>query len=647
MSALNVAHKVLLANAAGGITQLPEPGQQLLIQFTHTLYQDATGTAAALAFEKMGVERVKTTAVIVVDHKTLQVGFIDGDDHRYLETFAKKYGCWFSRSGNGICHSVFLEDFAMPGKSVLGADSHTTNAGGMGMLALGAGGTDVSFAMAGKPYKITMPEVVEIRLTGSLPAGVLAKDVILNVLSKIGIKGNKGICLEYTGPGLKSLAITDRATITNMGTEGGVAFSIFPSDDVTKKYLKNRGRKEAYQPLEADEGATYARTVEINLSELVPTIALYPRLKSMEPVTDHVGMPIDAVFIGSCTNANYPNLAKVGEILRGKRVKVDMAIAPGSQAVARMLARAGYMEIFLAAGVRIMENACSACIGQGFSPPTNGVMLSTANRNFAGRSGTQSAEVHLVSPVTAAASAIAGKLVDPRTTLKDGKLEIKDVSMVVDIGAYVAPLPEAEAAKVELRYGPNIKSLPDLAPLPTKLDGEALLKLGPEVTTDLIQPAGKYLALRSNAEEYAKQATFVQADETFSSRAAALRDAGGHGFLVAGDGYGMGSSREHAGLCPRILGVQAVVAKGFERIHLANLANFGILGLTFKNPDDYDRIEQGAKLSLDTANLDSGTLTLVVNGSEEIPLDLAQGTEDLPMIRSGGALSYFAQQQTA
>ncbi|MBF0588983.1 MAG: aconitate hydratase [Magnetococcales bacterium] len=643
MSALNVAQKILLANAADGVTELPKPGQPLMIKFSHTLYQDATGTAAALAFEKMGVERVKTTSVIVVDHKTLQVGFIDGDDHRYLETFSKKYGAWFSRSGLGICHSVFLEDFATPGKSVIGADSHTTNAGGMGMLAMGAGGTDVSFAMAGKPYKISMPEVVEVRLKGKLHAGILAKDVILNVLAEIGIKGNKGICLEYTGEGVKSLAVTDRATITNMGTEGGVAFSIFPSDGVTKDYLKARGRKDAYSELKADEGASYSRTVEIDLDTLSPTIALYPRLKSMEPVGNHKGMKVDAVFIGSCTNANYPNLAKVGELLRGKRVKVDMAIAPGSQAVARMLSQAGYMEIFYSAGVRVMENACSACIGQGFSPPTNGVMLSTANRNFAGRSGTESAEVHLVSPVTAAASALTGELTDPREAF-EGELKIKDVPMVVDIDSYVAPLPPEEAAKVELRYGPNIKSLPDLDPLPGALNGEVMLKLGPEVTTDLIQPAGKYLALRSNADEYAKQATFIQADETFSARAIEHRDAGGHGFIIAGDGYGMGSSREHAGLCPRILGIRAVIAKGFERIHLANLANFGILGLTFSDPADYDRIEQGAKLSLDTSELESGKMTLTVNGSEKISLDLAQGLEDLPMIRSGGALSYFAEQ---
>ncbi len=645
MSALNVAQKVLLANAADGVTELPEPGQPLLIQFSHTLYQDATGTAAALAFEKMGVKRVKTTSVIVVDHKTLQVGFIDGDDHRYLESFSKKYGCWYSPSGNGICHSVFLEDFAVPGKSVIGADSHTTNAGGMGMLAMGAGGTDVSFAMAGKPYKITMPEVVQVNLTGSLPAGILAKDVILNVLAKIGIKGNKGICLEYTGPGLQSLNVTDRATITNMGTEGGVAFSIFPSDEVTKEYLTLRKRAGDYQPMQADAGATYSRTVEIDLSSLEPTIALYPRLKSMEPVGKHAGMDIDAVFIGSCTNANYPNLAKVGELLRGKRVKVDTAIAPGSQAVARMLSAAGYMEIFYAAGVRIMENACSACIGQGFSPPSNGVMLSTANRNFAGRSGTEDAFVHLVSPATAIASAIAGKLVDVRETMNGSSLSFNEAPMVVDMSAYIAPLPQEEADKVELRFGPNIKSLPDLGALPDNLSGECLLKLGPEVTTDLIQPAGKYLALRSNADEYAKQATFIQADPTFSSRAIELRDSGGHGFIVAGDGYGMGSSREHAGLCPRILGVQAIVAQGFERIHLANLANFGILGLTFANNDDYDRIQQGDKLSLDTTGLESGKLTLVVNGSTEIPLVLGQGAEDIPMIRAGGALSFFAQQQ--
>ena len=646
MNALNVAQKILLANAAGKPTQLPASGQPLEILFTHTLYQDATGTAAALAFEKMGVERVKTTSVIVVDHKTLQVGYIDGDDHRYLETFSKKYGCWFSRGGNGICHSVFLEDFAAPGKSVLGSDSHTTNAGGMGMLALGAGGTDVSFAMAGTSYKIEMPDVVQVNLTGALHPGVLAKDVILNVLKVIGIKGNKGICLEYTGPGLKSLNVTDRATICNMGTEGGVAFSIFPSDDVTKAYLEGRQRAKDFQPLVADAGATYSRTVEIDLSVLAPTIALYPRLKSMEPVASHAGMKIDAVFIGSCTNSNYENLARVGEILRGKKVKVDTAIAPGSQAIARQLSAAGYMEIFYAAGVRVMENACSACIGQGFSPPSNGVMLSTANRNFAGRSGTESAAVHLVSPVTAAAGAVMGCLTDPRD-LFSGDLSFKQVPPVVDMAAYQAPLPPEEAAKVVMRYGPDIAPLPTLAGLPAKLEGEVMLKLGDEVTTDLIQPAGKYLSLRSNADEYAKQATFVQADKTFSARAAAVRDAGGHGFIVAGDGYGMGSSREHAGLCPRILGIRAIVAKGFERIHLANLANFGILGLTFENPADLDRIEQGAKVSLDTTGLESGKLKLVVNGVGEIPLKLAQGVEDIPMIQAGGALSLFASQQKA
>ncbi|OGT09795.1 MAG: aconitate hydratase [Gallionellales bacterium RIFCSPHIGHO2_02_FULL_57_16] len=646
MTALNVAQKILLANAAGGLTQLPEQGQPLEIQFTHTLYQDATGTAAALAFEKMGVDRVKTTSVIVVDHKTLQVGYIDGDDHRYLETFSKKYGCWFSRGGNGICHSVFLEDFAVPGKSVIGSDSHTTNAGGMGMLALGAGGTDVSFAMAGTSYKIEMPKVVQVNLTGSLHPGVLAKDVILNVLKVIGIKGNKDICLEYTGPGLKSLNVTDRATICNMGTEAGVAFSIFPSDDITKAYLEGRKRANDFKPLAADVGATYSRTVEIDLSALEPTIALYPRLKSMEPVSKHAGTPIDTVFIGSCTNSNYENLARVGELLRGKKVKVDTAIAPGSQAVARQLAAAGYLEIFYAAGVRVLENACSACIGQGFSPPSNGVMLSTANRNFEGRSGTESAKVHLVSPVTAIAGALTGCITDPRDLFK-GDLAFKQVPAVVDMGAYTAPLPPAEAAKVVMRYGPDIAPLPTLDPLPAKLAGEVMLKLGNEITTDHIQPAGKYLSLRSNADEYAKQATFVQVDKTFSTRAAAVRDAGGHGFLIAGDGYGMGSSREHAGLCPRILGVRAIVAKGFERIHLANLANFGILGLIFENPADLDRIQQGAKVSLDTSGMESGQLKLVVDGLGDIPVKLAQGKEDIPMIRAGGALSLFASQMKA
>jgi len=648
MTALNVAQKILLANAAGGLKELPPQGQPLEIQFTHTLYQDATGTAAALAFEKMGVDRVKTTSVIVIDHKTLQVGYIDGDDHRYLETFSKRYGCWFSRGGLGICHSVFLEDFATPGKSVIGSDSHTTNAGGMGMLAMGAGGTDVSFAMAGTSYKISMPNVVQVNLTGALHPGVLAKDVILNVLKVIGIKGNKDICLEYTGPGLKSLNVTDRATICNMGTEAGVAFSIFPSDDITKAYLEGRQRAKDWQPLAADPGATYSRTVELNLSELQPTIALYPRLKGMEPVSKHAGMPVDAVFIGSCTNSNYENLARVGELLRGRKVAVDTAIAPGSQAIARQLAAAGYLEIFYAAGVRVLENACSACIGQGFSPPSNGVMLSTANRNFEGRSGTETAAVHLVSPVTAAASAVTGKLTDPRDLLGDNRnLDIKIVPPVVDMGAYIAPLPPAEAAKVQMRYGPDIAPLPTLAPLPAKLSGEVLLKLGNEITTDHIQPAGKYLSLRSNADEYAKQATFVQVDKTFSSRAAALRDAGGHGFLVAGDGYGMGSSREHAGLCPRILGVRAIVAKGFERIHLANLANFGIVALTFENPADWERIPQGAKVSMDMSGLESGQLKLAVEGVGDIPVKLAQGKEDIPMIRAGGALSLFAAQQKA
>lgn len=633
MRPMNLTEKIFSAHLVGG-GELPPAGEVVTIRVDEAFTQDATGTMAMLQLEAMGVQEVKPLSVNFVDHSMMQMGFQNPDDHEYLRTVSQKLGIHFSPPGTGICHFLNIENFVKPGMTGVGADSHTVNAGGMGAIYFGAGGYDVALAMASGEYQIPMPQVVKVELTGSLPEGVMAMDVILKMLSIFGVKGGKGKVFEYTGPGAASLSVPERATITNMGAEMGASTSIFPSDERTREYLDSRGRGGDYQPLGADEGAAYADQVSIDLSALEPLIAIYPSPGNVERVAERAGTPIHQVCVGSCTNSSFENIASFAELLKGKRVAVDTLLYPGSRAVAMQLTNAGYMTSLWQSGVRVMENGCGACIGQGGSPPSKGISLRTFNRNFPKRSGTPDAEVHLVSPLVAAASALTGTI-----SLPDRVVQINAVPQVDDTASFVKPLPKAEAEKVEVIRGPNIMALPDFEPLPARLEGEVLLKLGDNISTDDIQPAGKYLPLRSNVKEYAMQATFNPVDPTFSKRAVAHRDAGGHGILVGRENYGQGSSREHAALCPRWLGIRAVVVAQFARIHVANLVNFGIVPLTFKNLTDYDRVQQGDRVSIEVSDL-AGELFLEVNG-EKLPLVAAFESKDIPMLRAGGAMAQF------
>jgi aconitate hydratase len=633
MKTLNLTEKILRDHLVGG-GELPKAGEIITIRIDEAFTQDATGTMTMLQLEAMGVKRVKPLSVNFVDHSMLQQGYENPDDHAYLESVSKKLGIVFSPPGTGICHFLNVENFVKPGMTGVGADSHTVNAGGIGAIYFGAGGYDVALAMASGEYTIAMPKVVHVELTGKLGPGVMAMDVILKMLSIIGVKDGKGIIFEYGGPGAATLSVNERATITNMGAEMGASTSIFPSDERTRDYLESRGRGGDYKPLAADAGAEYARTIEINLSELQPLIALYPSPGNVEQVAAHAGTKVHQICVGSCTNSSFANIASFAEMLKGKRVVVDTLLYPGSRAVEMQLAESGYLTSMLQSGVRIMESGCGACIGQGGSPVSNGISLRTFNRNFPKRSGTDSAKVHLVSPMVAAASALTGVI-----TVPTQPVQIKLSPQVIDSAAFRQPAAASEADKVEVVRGPNIMALPDFEPLPKKLKGSVLLKLGDNISTDDIQPAGIYLPLRSNVKEYAMQATFNQVDTTFSKRAVAERDKGAHGVVVAGDNYGQGSSREHAALCPRWLGVRAVVTKQFARIHVANLVNFGIVPLTFADSADYDKIKQNEEITIDVSDLE-GSLSMEVGG-KKIPLKPAFGPKDIPMLKGGGALSEF------
>ncbi|HEC15414.1 MAG TPA: aconitate hydratase [Sedimenticola sp.] len=634
MKPLSLTEKILLDHLVDGDT-LPPAGEVIKIKIDEAFTQDATGTMCMLQLEAMGIKRVKPLSVNFVDHSMLQVGFRNPDDHEYLKTVAEKLGIVYSPAGTGICHFLNMENFVKPGMTGVGADSHTVNAGGCGAIFMGAGGYDVALAMATGQYSMPMPQVVKVNLTGALKPGVMAMDVILKMLEINGVKGGKGIIFEYGGPGVANLSLTERATITNMGAEMGATTSIFPSDERTREFLASHGRPEDYKPLAADEGAEYARIIDIDLSALEPLIALYPSPGNVETVAAHAGTKINQVSVGSCTNSSYENIASFAEVLKGKRVAVDTLLYPGSRAVAMQLAEAGYITSLYHSGVRIQENGCGACIGQGGSPVSNGISLRTFNRNFPKRSGTETAQVHLVSPLVAAASALTGEITLPPAQ----PIEFKQQPAVLDTDSFIMPLPPEEAEKVEVIRGPNIMALPDFDPLPDRLEGEVLLKLGDNISTDDIQPAGTFLPLRSNVKEYAMQATFSQVDPSFSKRAVAHRDAGGHGFIVARENYGQGSSREHAALCPRWLGVRAVVVAQFARIHVANLVNFGIVPLTFANEADYDKISQGDTVSLDVSNLE-GDLFLEVKG-EKIPLNPAFEPGDVETLKAGGALPLF------
>ena len=632
MSALGLTHKILKDHLVEP-AELPAPGELIKIKIDEAFTQDATGTMCMLQLEAMGIDKVKPLSVNFVDHSMLQSGFRNPDDHQYLRTVAAKLGIIFSPPGTGICHFTNMENFVKPGMTGVGADSHTVNAGGAGAIFMGAGGYDVALAMATGMYTMPMPKVTRVNLTGQLSKNCMAMDVILKMLEIVTVKGGKGIIFEYAGPGVKTLSLTERATITNMGAEMGATTSIFPSDERTKEYLESRGRGGDYTELSADEGATYDAEIDINLSEIEPLIAIYPSPGNVEKVKDHAGTKIHQVCIGSCTNSSFENIATFAEALKDKRVKVDTMLYPGSRSVAMQLADAGYIKMMFNSGVRIMENGCGACIGQGGSPPSEGITLRTFNRNFPKRSGTDDALCHLISPLVAAASALTGEITVP----EDKDIAINVVPPVIDTGSFIMP-DQADQSEGVVR-GPNIMALPEFSPLPDVVKGEVLLKLGDNISTDDIQPAGIYLPLRSNVKEYAMQATYNQVDSTFAERAVAHRDAGGEGILVGAENYGQGSSREHAALCPRWLGIRAVIVKSFARIHVANLVNFGIVPMTFKNPADYDKITQGDTVSFDATDL-AGDLFLEVNG-EKLPLDPAFDKDVIPTLKLGGALPQF------
>lgn len=633
-----VTEKILKQHIVEGEAK---PGQEVALRIDHTLTQDATGTMAYLQFEAIGIERVKTElSVSFVDHNTLQTDFKNADDHRYLQSVAKKYGIYFSKPGNGICHQVFFERFAQPGKTLIGSDSHTPTAGGICSFAIGAGGLDVAEAMAGAPFRLKYPKIVGVKLTGKLPAWVSAKDVILEVLRRIDVNGGVGKVLEYFGPGLKSLSVPDRATITNMGTETGCTTSIFPSDGITKAFLEAQGRGEQWEEILPDENAEYDEIIDINLSELEPLAALPHSPGNVKPVKEVVGIKVNQVAIGSCTNSSLRDLKIVANALKGKTVaeNLDLIISPGSRQVVEHLIESGEMTYLVKAGARILENSCGPCIGMGSAPSTGAVSLRTFNRNFFGRSGTKDAQVYLVSPETAVAAAIKGYISDPRELGEYPQIKMPGQFSIND-NMILKPLPLEEAKSIEVVRGPNIKALPEFQPLPDVLEGEALLKVGDNITTDHIMPAGaKILPLRSNIPEISKY-VFEAVDENFHKKAMEKKG----GFIIGGDNYGQGSSREHAALAPKYLGIKAVIVKSFARIHLANLINFGIVPLTFENPDDYDKIEVGDKLEVTIGDL-NGKVTLKNTAKGvDIPLLHALSELDAKILKSGGKLPWIKE----
>jgi aconitate hydratase len=577
-----------------------KPGTEIAIRIDQTLTQDATGTMAYLQFESMGLERAKAElAVSYVDHNTIQVGFENADDHAYLKSVAQRYGVIYSRPGNGICHQLHIERFGKPGKTLLGSDSHTPTGGGLGMIAIGAGGIDVAVAMGGGPFHLVSPRVILVRLNGRLRPGVSAKDVALNVLQLFGTKGNVDAMIEYGGPGVATLDVPSRATITNMGAELGVTTSVFPSDAVTRDFLAAQGRAADWVEIQADSDAVYDRVVMIDLGAVEPLAACPHSPGNVATIASLAGRTVNQVLIGSCTNSSYRDLKTVALMLRGRKIHpdVEVGVAPGSRQVVLMLAQEGLLGDLVGAGVRILENACGFCIGNHLSPGTDAVSLRTSNRNFEGRSGTQSAGVYLVSPETAAAAALTGKISDPRALsgLPDvaapARFPIDDSLFLFreTAGTGVAGTP--------IVRGPNIGTVPAGVPLPERLAGVAVIKVGDKVTTDHIMPAGARLKYRSNIPQYARY-VFENVDRDFYARASANRDAGRHNVIVAGESYGQGSSREHAAMCPMYLGVQALIAKSVERIHLANLINFGIVPFVFDDPAAYDGIAAGDALEI-------------------------------------------------
>ena len=631
--ALTLAQKLIHAHLVSGT---PAPGNEVALRIDQTLTQDATGTMAYLEYEAMNSGRVKTElSVAYIDHNTLQSGFENADDHRYIQSCAAKYGLYFSRPGNGICHQVHLERFGVPGKTLIGSDSHTPTGGGIGMLAFGAGGLDVAVAMGGGEYRIPYPKVVGVHLTGSLPAWVGAKDIILHLLSRLTVKGGVGKIFEYFGEGVKTLSVPERATVTNMGAELGATTSIFPSDENTYQFLKAQGREQAYVPLSADEGAVYDEVVEVDLSTLVPLAACPHSPDNVVPVSELGHIKVDQVCIGSCTNSSFTDISLAAAVLKGKTVheNVSLAVSPGSRQVLSMAVASGAMGDILGAGARLLESACGPCIGMGQSPCSGGVSLRTFNRNFCGRSGTADGQVYLVSPAVAAASAVTGYITDPRALGDMPEIKMPEHFSIND-NMLIPPYTPEESEKVEILRGPNIKPVPVGKPLEGKIEGECILKVGDNITTDHIMPAGaKILPYRSNIP-YLSKFCFAACDEKFSVRATEKNG----GIIVAGANYGQGSSREHAALVPLYLGVKAVVAVSFARIHLANLINAGIVPLTFQNSEDYEKVSLGDNTVITLADdLSSATLTV---GENTIPLVASFSDRQKALLKAGGLLPY-------
>ena len=631
-----IAEKIIAAHLVAGNM---ERGSEVALRIDQTLTQDATGTMAYLEFETMGIPKVKTEfSIAYVDHNTLQCGFENADDHRYLQTVAAKHGVHFSRPGNGICHQVHLERFGKPGKTLIGSDSHTPTGGGLGMLSFGAGGMDVAVAMGGGAYYITMPKMYKVNLTGKLNPYVTAKDVSLEILRILSVKGGVGAIIEWGGEGIKTLSVPERATITNMGTELGATTSIFPSDEITRAFLKAQGREEDYVPLQSDDDAVYDRIIDIDLSALKPLIACPHSPDNVVAVESLKDVKVDQVCVGSCTNSSLLDMLKVASILKGKTVApgVSLSISPGSKQVLTMLSQCGALADILASGARLLECACGPCIGMGFSPNSGGVSLRTFNRNFLGRSGTKDGQVYLVSPETAIASALTGYITDPTTLPAMEPVELPD-SFRIDDSAVLAPA--EDGSDVEVLRGPNIKEFPKSKAFTDELTAQTVLKVGDNITTDHIMPAGaKILPYRSNIPHLSKFC-FEVCDPTFPERAKAAGD----GIIIGGSNYGQGSSREHAALVPMYLGIRCVIAKSFARIHVANLINAGILPLTFADPVDYDALKQGATLRLTdlSAGMKAGRVNIVDESTGNIFTALCDLSErQQKILLSGGLLNY-------
>ncbi len=639
---LTIAQKIIKDHLISGDMTV---GSEVALRIDQTLTQDATGTMAYLEFESMGIPRVRTEkSVAYIDHNTLQSGFENADDHRYIQSVAKKHGLYFSRPGNGICHQVHLERFGKPGKTLIGSDSHTPTGGGIGMLAFGAGGLDVAVAMGGGAYYITMPKMYKVELTGKLRDFVTAKDVSLEILRILSVKGGVGAIIEWGGEGIKTLSVPERATITNMGTELGATTSIFPSDEITKAFLEAEERGEDWKPLASDPDAEYDAVIKIDLSTLKPLIACPHSPDNVVTVESLKGTKVDQVCIGSCTNSSLLDMLKVAALLKGKVIDptVSLSISPGSKQVLAMLADCGALTDIISAGARLLECACGPCIGMGFSPNSAGVSLRTFNRNFEGRSGTKDGKVYLVSPETAVAAALTGEITDPRLLGKMPEIKMP-AAFRIDDSAVIPPADEETAKTLEVLRGPNIKKFPDTFPQENTLTAPLLLKVGDNITTDHIMPAGaKILPYRSNIP-HLSQFCFAVCDETFPERAKAA----GRSVIVGGSNYGQGSSREHAALVPLYLGVRAVVAKSFARIHVANLINVGILPLTFKNPEDYDKLKMNDTLTFSDVHsgMDKGVIMMkdeTTGESFELSCSFTERQKDI--LKAGGLLAYTKEQ---